>query len=430
MLAKLLNKESSIGIVGLGYVGLPLGLALARHFRVRGFDINVIRVAALSNALDATDSVEQDDFADCDISFSADPQSLKDCSFYIVTVPTDITEAKTPDLRPLQEASRLLGGLIDRGDCIVYESTVYPGCTEEICLPLVEEVSGLVRNESFQFGYSPERVSPGDSARTVGKIVKVVSGGDASSLELIDTVYSKVILAGTFRAESVKVAEAAKVIENTQRDLQISLMNELAILFDRIGIDTSAVLAAASTKWNFAPFQPGLVGGHCIGVDPYYLLHKAREVDIEPEVIAAGRRVNDRMPAWIAKKVIIGLSLTLRSPAECRALILGVTFKPDVRDTRNSKVVELARELKEFGLEVDLSDSYADATRFEADYQLPLIEASGRYDVIVLAVPHQRYVALSSEEVNALLQPQALIFDLKGAWNWAREAFGDRYWRL
>ena len=429
MLNRLSTKDAAIGVIGLGYVGLPLALEFARRFRVVGFDISEERVAMMRRGEDPSGELDPSDFEGRDIRYTTDPDDLAEVAFYVVAVPTDITDGKVPNLRPLQAASATVARTIARGDYVVYESTVYPGCTEEVCLPIIDRDSGLRAGEDYKYGYSPERINPGDKERSVATILKIVSGNDAEALDVIDAVYREIITAGTFRAESVKVAEAAKVIENTQRDLNISLMNELAIVFDRLGIDTEAVLEAAGTKWNFIHLRPGLVGGHCIGVDPYYLLHKAREVDIEPEVIAAGRRINDKMPAWIAKKVIVGLSRLGKAPSDCRALVLGVTFKEDVSDIRNSKVVDLVRALEEYRLSVDVADPHAESAQLEHEYGLRLTEPEGPYDVVVAAVRHADYRELGAGDLSAWLTEDALIFDLKGMFRWGR-SLGDRYWKL
>ena len=429
MIDRLNAKERSIAVIGLGYVGLPLALEFARYYRVVGFDISEERVGMMRTGVDPSGELDASAFSDRDIAFTTDPAALAECGFYVVAVPTDITESKVPNLTPLRKASETVGQTIAAGDYVIYESTVYPGCTEEVCLPIVAAASGLEVGTEIKYGYSPERINPGDKEHTVATILKIVSGNDAEALAVISEVYERVITAGIYRAESVKVAEAAKVIENTQRDLNISLMNELAIVFDRLGIDTEAVLKAAGTKWNFIPLRPGLVGGHCIGVDPYYLLHKAREVDIEPEVIAAGRRVNDRMPAWIAKKVIVALSRQGRAPSDARVLVLGVTFKEDVSDIRNSKVVDLVKELQDYRVTVDVADPEAEATHLQHEYGLTLKEPSGEYDVIISSVAHSAYRRMSREEVLALGTAGVLVFDLKGLFPWGK-SLGNRYWKL
>ncbi len=429
VLSALETRQQSIAVIGLGYVGLPLALEFAKHYKVVGFDISAERVAMMRAGEDPSGELEASDFENRDITFSDDPLALAQCCFYIVAVPTDITESKAPNLTPLRKASETVAKTLSAGDYVVYESTVYPGCTEEVCLPIIEAATGLERGVGFRFGYSPERINPGDKERSVATILKIVSGNDEAALDVVAKVYERIITAGVYRAESVKVAEAAKVIENTQRDLNISLMNELAIVFDRLGIDTECVLQAAGTKWNFIPLRPGLVGGHCIGVDPYYLLHKAREVDIEPEVIAAGRRVNDRMPGWVAKKIIIALSGLEKAPSQARALVLGITFKEDVSDTRNSKVIDLVRELEEYRMSVDVSDVMADPARVKEEYGIALKDPNGKYDVIIAAVAHAKYKVLTGSEVQAFSTPDALIFDLKGMFRWGQE-LGKRYWKL
>lgn len=430
MLQQLQTKEKAIGVIGLGYVGLPLALEFGRHFRVVGFDISAERVAMMTRGEDPSGELAGDEFAGRDVTFTTDPAALAGVGFYVVAVPTDITESKVPELRPLRAASATVAATLSGGDYVVYESTVYPGCTEEVCLPVIEEVTGLRRGSDFKYGYSPERINPGDKERTVATILKIVSGCDPESLEVIATVYEAVVTAGVYRAESVKVAEAAKVIENTQRDLNISLMNELAIVFDRLGIDTEAVLEAAGTKWNFINLRPGLVGGHCIGVDPYYLLHKAREVDIEPQVIAAGRRINDKMPAWVAKKIVMGLSRLGKAPSDARVLIQGVTFKEDVSDIRNSKVFDLIRELQDYRAITEVVDPHANLAQVEHEYGVKLTSApQGPYDVIVLAVRHAAFAKTSRAEVEALGTPDVQIYDLKGLYGWGRD-LGERYWKL
>ena len=430
MISQLHSREKAIGVIGLGYVGLPLALEFARRFRVVGFDISSERVAMMQRGEDPSGELDAEAFAGRDIVYVTDPLALVDVGFYVVAVPTDITEGKVPNLTPLRKASATVAQTLRRGDYVVYESTVYPGCTEEVCLPILEEATGLTRGNDFKYGYSPERINPGDRERTVATILKIVSGCDDEALDVIAAVYEAVITAGVYRAESVKVAEAAKVIENTQRDLNISLMNELAIVFDRLGIDTEAVLEAAGTKWNFVKLRPGLVGGHCIGVDPYYLLHKAREVDIEPQVIAAGRRINDRMPAWVAKKIVMGLSHDGKAPSDARVLIMGVTFKEDVSDIRNSKVFDLAGELSQYGIQLSLVDPHAYPARVKREYGLELAEGpNGRYDAIVIAIGHEIFKERTRADLEALGTERVRIYDLKGLYPWGR-AMGDRYWKL
>ncbi|MEL7222971.1 MAG: nucleotide sugar dehydrogenase, partial [Bacteroidota bacterium] len=346
MFEALKNKEKSIAVIGLGYVGLPLALELAKQFRVIGFDINEARIAMMRSGHDPSEELEPEAFLDKDITYTTSIEDLKAASFYIVAVPTPVDEHRVPDMTALQKSSESVGKVLDKGDYVVYESTVYPGATEEDCLPILEEFSQLsFANDDFKLGYSPERINPGDKERTIDKILKIVSGSDAEALEEIAKVYGAVITAGIYKASSIKVAEAAKVIENTQRDINISFMNELSIIFDRMNIDTQEVLAAAGTKWNFLRFSPGLVGGHCISVDPYYLLHKSKELGYDPQVILSGRRVNDAMPSFVAKKLVQLLIQKGKSLKNCKVLIQGVTFKEDVADIRNSKVIDLARAL-------------------------------------------------------------------------------------
>ena len=389
---KLKTKQSALSVTGLGYVGLPLALEFARHFRVIGFDINEERVALMRQGIDPSKELDASAFEGCDITFTTDPTDLHQAHFHIIGVPTDIDDHKVPDLNPLIKASQSVGRALKPGDYVVYESTVYPGCTEEDCLPELEKASGLKGGIDFKYGYSPERIVPGDKVRTLTGILKIVSGNDAEALDEISKVYGEIITAGLHRASSVKVAEAAKVIENTQRDINISLMNELAIIFDRMGIDTREVIEAAGTKWNFHKYYPGLVGGHCISVDPFYLMHKARSLGYEPQVIAAGRRINDYMPHFITKKVVQALIENGRNPGECRVLVMGITFKEDVADIRNSKVVDLIRELEDYSINIDVIDPHASATDVKHEYDIELKrEPEGKYDAIIVAVGHKEY---------------------------------------
>ncbi|MEL6942072.1 MAG: nucleotide sugar dehydrogenase, partial [Bacteroidota bacterium] len=345
MYQDLIDKKKKISVTGLGYVGLPLALEFAKHFSVIGFDINQQRVDLMNQGIDPSKELDGSAFDNTDIIFTTNPEDLKSAHFHIIGVPTDIDEHKVPNLTPLKKASESVGKSLKSGDYVVYESTVYPGCTEEDCLPILEEHSGLKGGTDFKYGYSPERIVPGDKVRTLTKILKIVSGCDEEAREEVAKVYDHIIEPGVHKASTIKVAEAAKVIENTQRDLNISLMNELSIIFDRIGIDTKEVLEAAGTKWNFLKFFPGLVGGHCISVDPYYLLHKSKQLGIDPQVIAAGRRINDDMPRFVAKRTVQMLIDKGKNPGECKVLVQGVTFKENVADIRNSKVVDLVREL-------------------------------------------------------------------------------------
>ena len=425
---KLKSKQCSISVTGLGYVGLPLALEFARHFRVIGFDINEERVALMKQGIDPSKELSKEAFDGCDITFTTDPADLREAHFHIIGVPTDIDEYKVPDLMPLLKASQSVGSALKSGDYVVYESTVYPGCTEEDCVPVLEKASGLTRGKDFKYGYSPERIVPGDKVRTLTSILKIVSGNDNEALEEISKVYGTIIQAGLHKTSSVKVAEAAKVIENTQRDLNISLMNELAIIFDRMGIDTREVIEAAGTKWNFQKYYPGLVGGHCISVDPFYLMHKARELGYEPQVIAAGRRVNDYMPHFIAKKVVQALLEHGKNPGECRVLVMGITFKEDVADIRNSKVVDLVKELKDYSVSVDVVDPYASIEEVKQTYDIDLKrDPEGRHNAVIVAVGHKQYEAMSWAELLNLIKEKDLVFDIKGIF---RKSLAMQYWSL
>ena len=422
------NKEKAISVTGLGYVGLPLALEFAKHFRVIGFDINSERVALMKKGIDPSKELDSSAFHGCDISFTDQAADLKDAHFHIIGVPTDIDEHQVPNLNPLLSASKSIGRILKKGDIVVYESTVYPGCTEEDCLPLLEAHSGLKLGEDFGLGYSPERIVPGDKVRTLTKILKIVSGSDAETLSVISQVYGSIIEAGLHRASSIKVAEAAKVIENTQRDINISLMNELSIIFDKMNIDTKEVIEAAGTKWNFHKYEPGLVGGHCISVDPFYLMHKAKELGHDPQVIAAGRRVNDYIPHFIAKKVVQSLIEHGKNPGQCRVLVLGVTFKENVADIRNSKVVDLYQEIKSYSIDVQICDPWASAEEVQHEYGIRLSESpTGTFDAIVLSVGHAAYRAMTKEDLNKLSNGKLLLFDIKGVMNPKEFEF---YWRL
>jgi len=429
---ELLSKQKSISVTGLGYVGLPLALEFAKHFHVIGFDINEKRVAAMREGLDPSRELESNAFQHSDIEFTTDPVDLKRAHFHIIGVPTDIDEHQVPDLKPLRSSSRSVGLALKKGDYVIYESTVYPGCTEEECVPILEQASGLKMGVDFKVGYSPERIVPGDKVRTLTKILKIVSGCDAEALEEIASIYGHIIEAGVHKASSIKVAEAAKVIENTQRDLNISLMNELAIIFDRIGIDTQEVIEAAGTKWNFHKYYPGLVGGHCISVDPFYLMHKSKQLGHDPQVIAAGRRVNDYMPEFIAKKLVQALIDKGKNPGECRVLVMGITFKENVSDIRNSKVVDLIHELEGYSLKVDVIDPHADVEEVEREYGLKVGRNSTHdaYDAVVLAVGHKEFKSsLQNILSHATPQRPILLFDIKGVA--ATETLKNiLYWRL
>lgn len=429
MYEKLISRESKLVVIGLGYVGLPIALEFAKCFDVIGFDINEERVALMDQGVDPCKELDATAFEDTSIVFTSNPKDIETANFYIVAVPTDINKHKVPNLKPLLSASESVGRVIKKGDYVVFESTVYPGCTEEDCLPIIEELSGLKRNVDFKFGYSPERINPGDKKRTLTTILKIVSGGDDESLEEIDKTYGKIIKAGTYRASSVKVAEAAKVIENIQRDLNISLMNELSIIFDRMGIDTGAVLKAAETKWNFLKFYPGLVGGHCIGVDPYYLIHKSKQLGYDPQVIAAGRRINDNMPGFVAKKLVKLLIRKGMNPSDCKVLVKGITFKENISDIRNSKVASLVQELKDYSLKIDIVDPYAAKEEVEKLYGLELKDKPSKgYDAVIVAVAHEQYKALDKQYFNQLMNDDFVLMDLKSIYDFTGEDFD--YWKL
>ena len=409
-----MTKEYTIGIIGLGYVGLPLAIAFANHFNVVGFDINQQRVSDLNHGIDTTDEADlkllQKTTANR-LQLSSDLQDLAVCNIYIVTVPTPITQFKTPDLTYLISASKMIGGLLNSGDVVIYESTVYPGCTEEDCVPVLEQESGLKYNQDFYCGYSPERINPGDKINTLTKIKKVTSGSTDSIAEEVDQLYKTIIEAGTHKASSIKVAEASKAIENAQRDLNISFVNELALIFDRMEIDTQEVLAAAGTKWNFLNFKPGLVGGHCISVDPYYLAHKAESLGYYPEVILSGRRVNDTMGLFVANKVVKLMNKKGIPVRNAKALILGITFKENCPDIRNSKVPDIYEELKSFGMQVDVYDPYAQKEEVKTEYNIELTTSLGAYDAIILAVSHEEFLEL---DVTSLKKESAsVIYDIK-----------------
>jgi UDP-N-acetyl-D-galactosamine dehydrogenase len=428
MLQDLKDKKKLISVTGLGYVGLPLALEFAKHFRVIGFDINEQRVALMQQHIDPSNELSSAAFKGCDIEFTTNPDDIKKAHFHIIGVPTDIDEHKVPNLKPLLGASVSVGNALKPGDCVVYESTVYPTCTEQDCVPVLEMQSGLTAITDFKYGYSPERIVPGDKVRTLTKILKIVSGCDEEALELIDAVYNTILENGTYKASSVRVAEAAKVIENTQRDLNISLVNELAIIFDKLDIDTNEVIKAAGTKWNFHQYQPGLVGGHCISVDPFYLIHKAKEIGVFPQVIAAGRRVNDEIPSFIAKKVVTTLIDEGKNPGDCKVLVLGITFKEDVSDIRNSKVVDLINELKEYSITTDVVDPHANYDEVKHEYNIEIKNTiEGKFDAIILAVGHQQYKQLTLDQLNQLSKGNLLLFDIKGIK--AKEGI-YKYWKL
>ena len=429
---ELKSGEKKIALIGLGYVGLPIALEFAKHFDVIGFDINEARVEMMKAGKDPSKELEDNTFDNKRITFTADLEILKEANFYIVAVPTDINENKVPELGPLLGASKTVGQVIKKGDYVVFESTVYPGCTEEDCVPVIEEISGLKSGTDFSLGYSPERIVPGDKVRTLTKITKIVSGDSPESLKEISQVYGHIIEAGIHEASSIRVAEAAKVIENTQRDLNISLMNELSIIFDKMDIDTQEVLKAAGTKWNFLKFHPGLVGGHCIGVDPYYLMHKAKGLGIDPQVIAAGRRINDSMPAFIAKKLVKMLIESGKNPGDTKVLVKGITFKEDVADIRNSKVVDLIHALMEFSVVVHIEDDHASANEVAHEYKLTLADQiSDDYDAVIVAVAHKNYVDKDADYFLSIMKDNdPILVDIKSIYEPAKMAGKLKYWRL
>ncbi|MFO7369546.1 MAG: nucleotide sugar dehydrogenase [Bacteroidales bacterium] len=417
MYDKLLKKEAKLSLVGLGYVGLPIALAFARKISVIGFDINKTRVDLMKQGIDPSDELESEAFQNTDIVFTADTEILKQASFHIVAVPTPIDKHNLPDLTPLLSATRTVGSVLKKGDYVVYESTVYPGATEEDCLTILENLSGLKCGVDFKIGYSPERINPGDKEHTITTITKIVSGCDQESLEEIAKVYELVVEAGVFRASSIKVAEAAKIIENTQRDVNIALMNELSMIFNKMGINTFEVLEAAGTKWNFLKFFPGLVGGHCIGVDPYYLTFKAAELGHSAQVINSGRSVNDGMGKYIATELVKKIIKAGKNVLNSKVLVLGATFKENVSDIRNSKVADVVNELKSYGIVVDIVDPYASSEELEKEYGFSLCEQPGKdYAAIIVAVAHKDYSNLPEEFFVTHTDPKGIVMDVKGVY--------------
>ncbi len=429
MYQDLLDKKKKLAVIGLGYVGLPIALEFARKIKVIGFDINAKRVEMMRNKIDPSQELESSAFDGCDIEFTNDLEVLKQANFFIVAVPTPVDEHNVPDLVPVQKASETIGKVIKKGDYVVFESTVYPGCTEEDCQPIIEKLSGLKNVTDFKLGYSPERINPGDKEHTLAKIVKVVSGCDAESLDVIAKVYELVVTAGVHRASSIKVAEAAKIIENTQRDLNIALMNELSIIFDKMNINTFEVLEAAGTKWNFLKFQPGLVGGHCIGVDPYYLTYKSKELGYDSQVILAGRVINDGMAGYVAKKVLQHIIQNNGNVKDAKVLVMGATFKENVSDIRNSKVADVIKELKSFSLNVHVTDPHAENDEVKHEYGFELSNEIGNdYDAVLVTVPHSTYKAFGDDYFKSITKEKALIADLKGIYrNKIKSRF---YWSL
>src|SRR5687767_724032 len=428
MYKELVNKEKKLSVIGLGYVGLPIALEFARHIDVIGFDINAERIEKMKKGIDPSNELDSSEFKGRSITYTADPNDLKQASFYIVTVPTPIDAHNLPDLKPLLAATQTIGKVLKKGDYIVYESTVYPGCTEEDCIPLLEELSGLKCGEDFKVGFSPERINPGDKEHTITKILKVVSGCDEEALEIISKVYSIIVKAGIHKAQSIKVAEAAKIIENTQRDVNIALMNELSIIFNKMNINTYDVLAAAGTKWNFLKFSPGLVGGHCIGVDPYYLTHKAESLGYHARVINSGRYVNDSMGFYVAKTCVKKIIAAGKNLAKSKVLVMGATFKEDVSDIRNSKVADIVKELKSFGVKVEIVDPYADSDELKHEYGFGLNKLAKGYNGVIVAVNHKDYKTLNEKFFKSILSKKGVLVDVKGMY---KDKIKDlTYWSL
>jgi UDP-N-acetyl-D-galactosamine dehydrogenase len=415
MYDKLVKREAKLSLIGLGYVGLPIALEFAKKISVVGFDIRPDRIELMKKGIDPSNELEHEAFEGTDIKFTADPQDLREASFHIIAVPTPVTRHNLPDLEPVLKASETVGRILKKDDYVVYESTVYPGCTEEECIPVLERYSGLKCPSDFKVGFSPERINPGDKNHTLTKIIKVTSGCDAESSENIAKTYEMIIEAGVHRTPSIKVAEAAKVIENTQRDINIAFMNELSIIFNRMGINTYDVLEAAGTKWNFLKFYPGLVGGHCIGVDPYYLSYKAKAMGYHPQMIDSGRFTNDSMGAYVGKETVKKLIAASKSPDRSRVLIMGMTFKEDVTDIRNSKVIDVVNELRDFGVEVDVIDPGASQAEVKHEYGIDLKKGpEGKYDAIIVAVAHKEYRNLDEKFFLDLLNEKGILVDLKG----------------
>lgn len=429
MYERLITKNAKIALIGLGYVGLPIALAFAKKIKTVGFDINAARIDKMRKGIDPSNELDQKDFDHCDIEFTNDIAVLQEANFYVVAVPTPVDTHNVPDLSLVLKASETLGKVIKKGDYVVFESTVYPGCTEEECLPIIEKLSGLKAGLDFKYGYSPERINPGDKVHTLENVVKVVSGSDKEALELIAKVYELVVTAGVHRASSVKVAEAAKIIENTQRDLNIALMNELSVIFDKMNINTYEVLEAAGTKWNFLKFYPGLVGGHCIGVDPYYLTYKSAQLGYNAKVILAGRTINDEMAAYVAKKIVQTIIKSGANIGQSKVLIMGCTFKENVSDIRNSKVADVVHELQAYNVTVHVTDTHADDAELKHEYGFGLVQAIEQdYDAVIVAVNHQAYMQLDEAYFLSICKPDALLVDLKGIYR--NNISQLKYWSL
>lgn len=429
MYQELIDKKKKLAVIGLGYVGLPIALEFAKKISVIGFDINADRIKLMENAIDPSNELESSAFNGCDITFTNSLDVLREANFFIVAVPTPVDKHNVPDLTPVKRASDTIGKVVKKGDYVVFESTVYPGCTEEDCLPVIERLSGLKNIKDFKLGYSPERINPGDKQHTLSSIVKVVSGCDDESLETIAKVYELVVAAGVHRASSIKVAEAAKIIENTQRDLNIALMNELSIIFDKMGINTFEVLAAAGTKWNFLKFQPGLVGGHCIGVDPYYLTYKSQKLGYDSQVILAGRVINDSMAGYVAKKVLQHIIQNTNDVKNAKVLVMGATFKENVSDIRNSKVADVIKELKSYSLQVHVTDPHASSDELKHEYGFELTpELANDYEAIIVTVPHNNYLDMDDKAFADISKPHGMIADVKGMYR--GKITSRAYWSL
>jgi len=429
MYQDLLEKKKILAVIGLGYVGLPIALEFAKKIKVIGFDINAERVEMMRNKVDPSQELDSEAFEGCDIEFTNELDVLRKANFFIVAVPTPVDKHNVPDLIPVTRASETIGKVIKKGDYVVYESTVYPGCTEEDCVPIIEKLSGLKMTEDYMIGYSPERINPGDKEHTISTIIKVVSGCCAESLDTIAKVYELVVKAGVHKASSIKVAEAAKIIENTQRDLNIALMNELSIIFDKMNINTYEVLEAAGTKWNFLKFQPGLVGGHCIGVDPYYLTYKSKKLGYNSQVILAGRFINDAMAGYVARKILQNIIKTNGNIKDAKVLVMGATFKENVSDIRNSKVADVIKELRAFSLNVHVTDPYADSAELMHEYGFELTpELSNDYDAVLVTVPHDDYKKMDDNYFASISKEHAIIADLKGIYR--NKITSRQYWSL
>ncbi len=425
----IVNKKAKIALIGLGYVGLPIALAFAKKVKVIGFDINRKRVDMMKNGIDPSGELPASDFEGCDIEFTDSLDVLKQASFFIVAVPTPIDISNKPDLTPVIKASESIGKVLKKGDYVVYESTVYPGCTEEDCVPILEKISGLKMGKDFKVGYSPERINPGDKQHTITKILKIVSGCDKEALDTIANTYSIIVEPGVHRAPSIRVAEAAKIIENTQRDVNIALMNELSIIFNRMDINTYDVLEAAGTKWNFLKFSPGLVGGHCIGVDPYYLIHKAEMLGYHTHVINSGRYVNDSMGFYVAKNTVKKIIATGKDISKAKVLVMGATFKENVMDIRNSRIADVVKELKSFSLAVDVTDPLADSEELKEEYGFELVKEVGKnYDAVIVAVNHKEYEKHTEDYFASILTPKGVVVDVKGMYRNKINKF--TYWSL